>query len=306
MPGGYPGAPVSVPGSFVVHPSGRFLFYSYRSFPGGGATHSANLQSYEIGQDGGLTLVDHVGIEGILDLRPLYATQRWVFVHWIDSAFHSFGAWAVNAATGELQRGGDVTSGYYAYPPGSFHVNPSESWAYGLGYRTATTSNLIAYRLDARGGAAETRITPLDGEAESIEIDPAGRFLYIAFESSIPRIEVYRIDNAGVHGRVQAVRTRGSGSLRFDPSGRFLFLSEPDGIEVYGVDEGRLTGNQDARIADLAGTYVHPSGGFLYVSRRDGSLWGYTVDPGLGLLSDLGKLGRGSGLAFVGSRSDER
>jgi hypothetical protein len=80
-----------------------------------------------------------------------------------------------------------------------------------------------------------------------------------------------------------------------DPKGRFLFVQTDEGIDSYVLDPTTALPSLTHRIGidNLWHIAVEPTGGHLYVTRTDGTLWGYYIGPDTGRVQDIGKLGEG-------------
>jgi 6-phosphogluconolactonase (cycloisomerase 2 family) len=119
------------------------------------------------------------------------------------------------------------------------------------------------------------------------------------------RLTVFAIDESGRPRPANAMPTApGVFELLFDPLGGFLFLARDGGIDVYSVDPttGLLALAQGTTVGNLVSLAVEPRGRFLYISRTDGALWGYSIEPTSGALRDLGRVGDGEGPMVAVSR----
>jgi 6-phosphogluconolactonase (cycloisomerase 2 family) len=299
-PSGTASAPVVRPGPFAIQPDGYFLFYSFDSCRGGWC---GNVSSYEIGPDGGLRLLAHAGpleLEGGIEV--LSATARRLITHWNDAPIHSLVFYGVYAQ-GELTPEGGVATGYgYANLPRSFRLTPDETWGYGL-----TPRGLTSYRMDDRRNGRVTAVQALPVTGRGLEMDPAGRFLYLALPTSPPRIEVYAVGDTGLRGMVGAVDSSGTipddmaRPLLLDANGRRAFLSTSDMLEIYEVDQASslLSLRSQEPITDLDDLSVHPLGTHLYVSWKDGTLGTYAIDASTSRLTEVGTRVQGRRLQFA-------
>jgi 6-phosphogluconolactonase (cycloisomerase 2 family) len=299
-PSGTPEAPVVGPGPFVVHPEGQLLYYSYESCDRGWC---GNLSSYEIEADGALRPVARVGpVEIEAGIEVLSATTRRLIAHWDDAPIHSvifYGAYS----QGELKPDGGIYTGYgHANLPRWLRLTPDEKWGYGV-----AQDGLVSYRLDDKRNGTKAAARALPAGGRGLEMDRAGRFLYLALATTPPRVEVYAIGEAGLGSIVGTVTCRATipadmnRPLLLDATGRHLFLSTSEALEIYGVDaaSGLLTLKAQEPLSDLDSFSVHPLGMHLYASWRDGTLRSYAIDASTARLTEIGPPVRGRRLQFA-------
>jgi hypothetical protein len=288
-----PAAPFSYTHTFALHPSGRFLYYGYSC-----GSVCQNLQGYRIEPGFALTRIQHFGPSPIEAISPLRATRSWLFTHYDDAPIHSLAVAGINRESGQIDTPSRAIGGGYgtASMPFSIHTTPNAVWTYSL-RSDHGRHEIVMHRIDPRSAQPLGRTSlELPAPGQSIEIDPQGKFLFLSMQAAPPRLLVYPIDDAGIHGRTSGLETASAGELRVHPSGRFLFLGTRTGVDVYSFDRdtAQLTLHQSSDIGNMGtGPYVEPDGRYLYLVRADTTIWGYTIDPEVGALQDLGKVGAG-------------
>jgi YVTN family beta-propeller protein len=176
------------------------------------------------------------------------------------------------------------------------------------------------------GGSSNEWPFTIGGCPQSIAVDPAGKFAYVAnygcssLLDTVGNVSMFTVDSST--GALTRIGTSvpadfGTNSVTVDPSGRFVYVANwGDGdyagsVSTYTINAttGALTSigtNQAPCALPSPGScapwtvVVHPSGKFVYVANEGGftptSVSMYSVDPGNGALAY-------TGLAAAGGRA---
>lgn len=290
--------------TLAAHPSGRFLFRGY--FEGNGPyDYDYSLRTYAVAPDGALadTRLVSTFSGGAGTVTQTTSADGFLYVHWIDFPPDSIDVWRVDQGSGELSS----RTGFAGSAPPSyggfgrvarFALSPRGTFLY-----LTRRDGVEFYRIGSSGAGVDREPLPLPGSGGALVVRPDGQFLYVISNdqearTSPWRMSVFALDERGRPRPVSAIPVSArSSELTFDPLGRFLFLTREGGIDVYSVDptRGLLTLAHRTEVGNLVSVVVEPRGRFLYVSRTDGALWGYSIDPTRGALRDLGHVGEGEG-----------
>lgn len=211
--------------------------------------------------------------------------------------------------------------------PNSLAVDPTGKFAYvaDQGCPDDFTSTVSMFTISPTDGtltSAGPSVTTEDFGAESVAVDPTGKFVYVANSGAgdtAGSVSIYKINPTDgtltSTGTVDAPCTPSPGScspssLAIHPSGNFVYAANeggftPTSVSTYAINAGTgalaLIGTVavDGRAAAVA---VDPSGRFAYVADgyqySDGSkgvnVSMYSIDAGTGLLTSLGKVTAGT------------
>jgi 6-phosphogluconolactonase len=131
--------------------------------------------------------------------------------------------------------------------------------------------------------------------AESVTVDPSGRFAYVGDNAGVL---AYTID--GSTGALRAIAGSpfpagtSAESVTVDPSGRFAYVANFDDETVSAFTINSSTGalSPVAGSPAAAGVYpqsvvVDPSGRFVYVANQGGNVSAYTINGSTGALSEI-------------------
>jgi len=203
--------------------------------------------------------------------------------------------------------------------PQSIAVDPAGKFAYvanvgcsgEAGYVSMYTINPTTGVLASIGPPAAS----LDATANSVTVDPLGKFAYVANlgddETSDGSVISYAI-NATTGALTPTGAINGNcpglcvpGSLAVDPSGKFAYVpngdgAEPDNVAVYAIDAttGSLTSTGEINVGGSANSVaVDPSGKFAYVTSQNssgGNVSMFTINATTGTLSSIGTIATGT------------
>jgi 6-phosphogluconolactonase (cycloisomerase 2 family) len=207
--------------------------------------------------------------------------------------------------------------------PQSIAVAPSGKFAYvaDVGCSGADVGYVSMYTINSTTGAL-TSIGPpassLDATANSVTVDPSGKFAYVANtgdgETTDGSVISYAINaTTGALTSTGAVDGNCPGlciplSVAVDPSGKFAYVpngdgEEPNNVAVYAIDAttGALTSVGQTTIEGFAASVaVDPSGKFAYVATASstpnaaGSVSMYTINATTGALASIGTIAAGT------------
>jgi 6-phosphogluconolactonase len=229
-----------------------------------------------------------------------------------DIDFGSVVAYTINPMTGALTSttGGITGTGVNGTPEffNSVAVDPSGKFAYaadGGAFPAGSfggDSSVSMYSINSTTGAL-TSIGMIDAGAgpDSVAVDPAGEFAYVAnFDSN--DVSMYTID--ATTGALASIGTiaagRGPLSVAVDPAGKFAYVAnwtgnDTDGsVSMYTIDAttGVLTptGTIATELSPNS-IAIHPSGKFAYVTNSSSnSVSMYTIDATTGVLTPTGTI----------------
>ncbi len=237
-----------------------------------------------------------------------------------DTDFGSVVTYTINPTTGALTSitGGIIGTGING-TPGFFNsvaVDPSGKFAYaadGGAFPQGSfggLSSVSMYTINSTTGVL-TSIGMIAGGSgpDSVAVDPAGKFAYVA-NSYSNDVSMYTID--ATTGALASIGTIASGtipvSVAVDPAGKFAYVANWTGdntdgsVSMYTIDA--TTGALASMGTIAAGTSpfsvaVDPAGKFAYVANwgtgdnTDGSVSMYTVDATTGGLTPSGTIATG-------------
>src|SRR5208282_1824549 len=219
--------------------------------------------------------------------------------------------YTINPTTGALTSIGPPVStyGYSAYGE-SLTVDPFGKFVYATNsgdvydFGDGANGNLAMYTINATTGALTSIGTiPVEGSADSVVVDPSGKFVYVASASGTPgsagSVSMYTIN--ATTGALASTGTIAAGagpvSVVVDPSGKFAYVANfnSNDVSMYTIDvtTGALTptGTIAAGLSPTS-IAVHPSGKFAYVTNsaaNDVSM--YSIDGATGALTLIGTIG---------------
>jgi 6-phosphogluconolactonase (cycloisomerase 2 family) len=232
-----------------------------------------------------------------------------------DIDFGSVVAYTINPTTGALTSttGGITGTGVNGTPEffNSVAVDPSGKFAYaadGGAFPAGSfggDSSVSMYTINSTTGALTfTGMIAAGSGPDSVAVDPAGKFAYVAnFDSN--DVSMYTID--ATSGALASIGTIAAGpgpvSVAVDPAGKFVYVAnwryDTEGsISMYTIDAttGALTfiGSIAAGTSAFS-VAVDPAGKFAYVANwtgndADGSVSMYTIDDTTGVLTPTGTI----------------
>jgi YVTN family beta-propeller protein len=229
-----------------------------------------------------------------------------------DVSDGSVSPYTINSTTGALTSttggiigtGLDGTPGFY----NSMALVPSGKFAYAADGGSSvlgafgSSSSVSMYTVDSTTGAL-TSIGIIDAGAgpDSVAVDPAGKFVYVANHGSND-VSMYTID--ATTGALTSIGTIAAGTGPFsvvvDPSGKFVYLANSGSNDVSMYTINATTGALTSIGTVAAGTgpfslAVDPAGKFAYVvnfNSNDVSM--YTINVTTGALTSIGTIAAGS------------
>ncbi len=233
-----------------------------------------------------------------------------------DIDFGSVVTYTINPTTGALTSttGGINGTGINGTPEffNSVAVDPSGKFAYaadGGAFPAGSfggLSSVSMYTINSTTGALTSIGMIAAGFGpDSVAVDPAGKFAYVAnFDSN--DVSMYTID--ATTGALASIGTIAAGtspaSVAVDPAGKFVYVAnwtgyETDGsVSMYTIDA--TTGALASIGTIAAGTSpasvaVDPAGKFVYVANwtgpnSEGSVSMYTIDATTGVLTPTGTI----------------
>lgn len=170
------------------------------------------------------------------------------FAYAANSNTDDVSAYTINAASGGLvpvNNGAGFTAGT---SPRSVAVDPSGRFAY---VANQGSHDVSAYRIDATSGAltqvACATAANCNGanfmagtEPRSIAVDPSGRFVYVANQSSgdVSAFEIDTATGALTNSKVPVTAGSGPRSVTVDPTGRFAYAANfnAGNVSAYTID----------------------------------------------------------------------
>jgi 6-phosphogluconolactonase len=282
----------------TVRANGAFVFPT--PVPSGAAyTVAAKSQRVSAQQNCFVTGSTATGIVGNADVTSVAVVcltlGRFVYVGTTGGGGlrpSSVAAYTLDGSTGFLTPapGSSVTFGSQ---PLSISVDPAGKFLYVVTYRS---SDVSAYAIDRATGA----LTALPGSPFSApgcclyqtEIDPSGRFLYVAAQTDtggIGSIYAFTIDATtgaltpvpgspyDIGGAIVAGRP-----LTIDPAGQFLYINTANtGIQLFSIDGSTGALKPVGNTSPFYSAYclsIGPSGRFAYVKGLS-EVWIYAIDP---------------------------
>ena len=206
-----------------------------------------------------------------------------------------------------------ITTG--AVDPQSIAVDPTGKFAYvaNAGCNGGATGYVSMYTINPTTGALAPigpPVTSLDYTAESVTIDPSGKFVYVANAgddySSDGSVVSYTI-NATTEALTSTGAIMGNcpglcvpESVALDPSGKFAYVpnggGESNGVAMYTINAttGSLTSTGMIPVEGFAvSVAVHPSGKFAYAANANntpgmaGNVSMYTINATTGALTSI-------------------
>jgi 6-phosphogluconolactonase (cycloisomerase 2 family) len=211
--------------------------------------------------------------------------------------------------------------------PKSLAVDPTGKFAYvaNEGCPDAFDGSVSMYAIDPANGtltSAGPSVTTGDFGADSVAVDPSGKFVYVANSgegNTAGSVSMYTLNPTDATltstGTIAAPCAPSPGScspwsLAIHPSGKFVYVANeggftPTSVSMYAINAGTgvltLIGTVavDGRAAAVA---VDPSGKFAYVVDGDQNTDGskgvnvsmYTIDAATGVLTSIGKIAAGT------------
>jgi 6-phosphogluconolactonase (cycloisomerase 2 family) len=285
-----------MPESLAIDPTGQFVSVANRD----GDTLNIFTIDHNNGQLTALAELAARNAPAALayytDTAEVTVTPRFAYV--INSGGNSVSPFTINSSNGGLTAiGSPVTTG----------TNPS-AIAADLGGRFAyATVNLSVYAYGINAGTGA--LSQISGSpfaidvgsfgAESLSVDPSGRFLYVA-DTASNTLSAFGIDNASGALTLlggSPVSSSDPIAITVDPTGRFAYVastSPSNSVSAFAIDP--LSGNLTAIGAPLAAgsapnsVAVDPSGRFVYVANvgiASYNISAYRIDPLSGALSEI-------------------
>lgn len=222
-------------------------------------------------------------------------------------------AFAVDAATGDLQRLNEQSSG--GAGPCHLIVDPAGTHVLVANYGGGNASVLpigADGKLSERSGFAQHDTSGRQPRAHSINLDPAAHFAFVG-DAGLDKVFIYRYDAergtltpndppAGLVPPKAAPR-----HFAFHPNGRHAYAINEAALSVtvfeFNAQTGALTATQtistvpdgiDTKGYSTAEVVVHPSGKFLYGSNRGhDTIAAFQIHPENGQLTAAGQFGKG-------------
>jgi 6-phosphogluconolactonase (cycloisomerase 2 family) len=228
-----------------------------------------------------------------------------------DIDFGSVLTYTINPTTGALtSTGGIIATGINGTPElfNSVAFDPSGKFAYaadGGAFPAGSfgaDSEVSMYTVNSTTGAlTSVGMIAAGNGPDSVAVDPAGKFAYVAnFDSN--DVSMYTID--ATTGALASLGTIAAGtspdSFALDPAGKFAYVANfnSNDVSMYSIDA--TTGALVSIGSVAAGTYpisvaVDPAGKFAYVANftvndTDGSVSMYTIDATTGILTPTGTI----------------
>jgi 6-phosphogluconolactonase (cycloisomerase 2 family) len=304
------GSPFTMPGtggfSLAMAPSGKFMYIPEDNNPGTVGVVKVNATT------GALTAVSGSPFPGgdYPDNATVDPGGKLLYVT------NSAEVWSYKiAATGALTLLNEVrTAGAYApvsLVTGSTAVAYTPKFAYVANQGSDTVAATVsAYTVAKTGHLTAVSGSPFaDGGsgafayANSVTVDPSGRFAYVANEGTND-VAAYTIDAStgaltAMSGSPFAAETNPY-SVAVDPSGRFLYVANNGSYDISGFAINSSTGALTAlngspfstgtTSAGPVSVTVDPTGQFVYVANNslfNGSVSALTIDPVTGGLTSV-------------------
>ena len=229
-----------------------------------------------------------------------------------DIDFGSVVAYTINPTTGALTSttGGIIGTGVNGAPElfNSVAVDPSGKFAYaadGGAFPAGSfggDSSVSMYTINSTTGTlTSTGMIAAGSGPDSVAVDPAGKFAYVANFGSND-VSMYTID--ATTGALASIGTIAAGtspdSVAVDPASKFAYVTNfnSNNVSMYTIDA--TTGALTFIGSIAAGTNpysvaVDPGGKFAYVANwtgndADGSVSMYTIDDTTGVLTPTGTI----------------
>ena len=324
-PGGGVSSPVSFniapggvgPTSLAVDPTGKFAYVANEGCPD---DFDGSVSMYTINsEDGTLKSAGPPVSSGDFGADSVAVDPSSKFVYVANSGAGatagSVSSYAINGTTGTLTPIGTTQAPCAPSPgscaPWSLAVHPSGKFLYvaNEGGFTPTSVSMYAIdttpRVDAIAGVLELIGTvAVDGRAESVTVDPSGKFAYVADGgdnsdgSKGTKVSMYSID--ATTGVLTSIGTIAAGpspsSITIHPGGKFVYVgnSNSNDLSIYAIDAttGKLT--LTGTVTGISGIVIHPSGKFGYVGASI-----YAIDKTTGALMFAGTTGTASGPSTI-------
>lgn len=102
-------------------------------------------------------------------------------------------------------------------------VNPHES--------------IIGFSIDSTGSLQAVPGSPFSADAQSIAVDPTGKFAYAVDEDS-GRVLAYRIGSDGSLNSISSYAAGAAFAVTVDPSGKFVYVTSFNTGQIYGYEIG--------------------------------------------------------------------
>ena len=299
--------------SVTVDPTDRFLYVT--------EPNNRSVGAYRIDPaSGALTSVPGTNPQGTGGRGPVSAAtdSSAHFLYVVDQFSNDISPFSIDSSSGALTpiKAGIINSG--GQSPAAILVHPTLPVLYVMNQGSST---VVTYAVNTTSGLlTQTAVTSLGTQTLPLdmEIDPLGRFLYVANGDTL-NVSAFRI---GANGALKEVPGSPFGgpafpvALSVDPQSRFLFVgstpegtsgSPPSSIFAYTIDaaSGALTpvANSPFPASETLGDItVDPSGLYLYETHKDsfglvpGSESGvstFAINNTTGALSPVGLTVRG-------------
>jgi len=229
-----------------------------------------------------------------------------------DIDFGSVVAYTINPTTGALTSttGGITGTGVNGTPEffNSVAVDPSGKFAYaadGGAFPAGSfggDSSVSMYTINSTTGAlTSTGMIAAGSGPDSVAVDPAGKFAYVANFGSND-VSMYTID--ATTGALASIGTIAAGtspdSVAVDPASKFAYVTNfnSNNVSMYTIDAATGALTFIGSIAAGTNPYsvaVDPGGKFAYVANwtgndADGSVSMYTIDDTTGVLTPTGTI----------------
>jgi YVTN family beta-propeller protein len=214
---------------------------------------------------------------------------------------------------GTTTPGGDDPQSIAVDSAGNFAYVANANCSTGLGCVSIYTINPTTGALTFMG----PQVSSLDYTAESVTLDPSGKFAYVANagddETSDGSVVSYTIDaTTGALTSTRAINGNCPGlcvpeSVAVDPSGKFAYVpngaGEPNSVWMFTINAttGALTSTGMIPVDGFAVTVaVHPSGKFAYLATASstpgaaGNVAMFTINAATGALTSIGTVAAGT------------
>jgi DNA-binding beta-propeller fold protein YncE len=307
------------PQSIALDPAGKFAYVASGGCGGGSAGY---VSMYTINPTTGalasigppVPVLDEYTDSVTVDPFGKFAYVSSSGDYW-DTDFGSVVTYTINPTTGALtSTGGGISgtgtdSGYFD----SVAVDPSGKFAYAADGGVSPTggafgalNSVSMYTINGTTGALTSIGTIATGTApDSVAVDPAGKFAYVANFGSAD-VSMYTID--ATTGALASIGTIAAGlgpvSVAVDPAGKFAYVANWTGYQAEGSVSmytiNATTGALTSIGTIAAGTSpismaVDPAGKFAYVAnftgnQTEGSVSMYTINATTGDLTPIGTI----------------
>ena len=150
-------------------------------------------------------------------------------------------------------------------------------------YTTFTGGSVTPYTVNSSTGAL-TAGTTIAFSSEVLEIDPAGRFLYVVSAGGTS-INVYSINQSTGALTFVSTTTATTTDIYIEPTGKYLYSTSGTDITQYSISSSTGSLTSLRTVADTLSSYLtgDSAGFFLYTAAfSDGSVRSYSLNPNTG------------------------